>query len=202
MLHFDFRGSRRPPLHTHTPRTFVRTLHQGPTQNVTPSPKCRNKRGKLLGFSTLLKPVPSGRGTWRSRTPFKIRAVDVPGAVIAVQSTFSSEPPESYYGSADISFLSGGNSDLRSGKSRARAQGICGDLHRSNLNAVFRHRDWYVLARVILRILSADRLICPVPWCCPALWPAGPLLRAVLSPSAPVFAKPCASLVSRTRQHQ
>ena len=53
LLHFDFRGSRRPPLHTHTPRTLVRALHQGPTQNVTPSPKCRNKRGKLLGFSTL-----------------------------------------------------------------------------------------------------------------------------------------------------
>ena len=81
MLHFDLRGSRRPPLHTHTPRTLVRTLHQGPTQNVTPSPKCRNKPGKLLGFgfSALLKPVPWRRGTQRSRTPLPGGAVAPPG---------------------------------------------------------------------------------------------------------------------------
>ena len=87
LLHFDFRGSRRPPPHTHTPRTLVRAPSQGPTQNVTPGPKSRIERGKLLGFSTLLKPVPSGRGTWRSRTPFKIRAVDCPGITAPLRGT-------------------------------------------------------------------------------------------------------------------
>ena len=67
-----------PPLHTHTPRALVRTLHQGPTQNVTPSPKCRNKRGKLLGFSTL-KTGPLEEGDLAARPPFKIRAVGPPG---------------------------------------------------------------------------------------------------------------------------
>ena len=36
LLHFDFRDPRRPPPRTCTSRTLVRTLCQGPAQNVTP----------------------------------------------------------------------------------------------------------------------------------------------------------------------
>ena len=36
LLHFDFRDPRRPPPRTCTSRTLVRTLSQGPAQNVTP----------------------------------------------------------------------------------------------------------------------------------------------------------------------
>ena len=74
LLHFDFRGSRRPPPHTHTPRTLARTPPQGPTQDVTPSPKSRIERGKLLGFSTLQKPAPWGERTRRSHMPPKVLA--------------------------------------------------------------------------------------------------------------------------------
>ena len=36
LLHFDFRGPRRPPPRTCTSRTLVRTLSHGPAQDVTP----------------------------------------------------------------------------------------------------------------------------------------------------------------------